>query len=249
MRTSRRLSVLVAGLLGCAACSAGVDESGSLPPNSATPAVVVPSEPAVTVPADVEAAEDLVIHASDAQDFSFEGVDSWVSWADQVAVVTVTSERDGESANPVERDDLESFEQLLTMRIDETLWSADERRTATGVIDVQGAGFVEIDGERYRVDNGGALLRPGGTYLVALIDAARTGDSWQLFSPDSNFAMEAGVVVESGEAAAARSGLVGLSITEVASRVAAAEPLPGVDPSIESLAERLQAFLATRDTD
>ncbi len=194
---------------------------------SATATATPPSDPMIEV------------GSGGVQDFGFSSPSDWISWADQVAVIRVIAEREGEGASPAEVPELRSVAQWVTIEIIDTLWLADNGRSAAGQVEVQGPGFVYIDDVRNRVHDDGALLEVGRTYVVGLLDPARNG-SWRLFSPDSNFALEDGVIVS--HVPELHQEVHGLKPAELSTVLADTEPVPGVDPTIENLAERFAAF-------
>jgi len=102
--------------------------------------------------------------------FPGQTVRDWKSYADHVAVYTVTSERE----IPAAPEEVARGEGLVgrevTLRIDRTLWSAPEAPALPSEITMTAPGWVLVEGERREVAlHDGPRVTVGGRYLAPLV--------------------------------------------------------------------------------
>ena len=162
----------------------------------------------------------VVGHASDR--FPSATLRDWVSYADQVSVVTVT----GESALPRPPAEIRRGEgyvgRVVTLRVGRTIWRRDGAPRATGAIDVVTEGWVVAERERYPfATSGGPRLEVGRSYLAPLLRV--DGDAWTPLSTGATLPLDGAEVTMEGvvdHPAELAASLRGDSVTDVARALA-----------------------------
>lgn len=169
----------------------------------------------------------------------------WVSYGDQVSVVTVVAEDEVGAASDG------YLARAVTLRVDETVWKRDGAPSADGTVRVITYGWSIREGERRPVTAwGSARLEVGGRYLAPLVRAPREGVEWTPLADEATLPLDGDVITTDGIVGGPSlhaKDLAGKSVDEVAAMLARTPP----DPVAEKYAhldpdERLQAVLRER---
>ncbi|HKH17072.1 MAG TPA: hypothetical protein VKA57_06065 [Solirubrobacteraceae bacterium] len=193
-------------------------------------------------------AERSVVVGEGSDRFLDETFADWVSFADQLSIVSVVAEE----AEPPSADVLEHGEgyisRTVTLQVEKTLWRRDGAPSAQGGIRVVTDGWVLEGGELHRFAIwGGPRLEVGGRYLAPLVRAPRDGAEWTPLSAASTLPLEgdtittAGIVGHPSAIADAMRGKASERLAEVLARTppdAIAAKHFGLDPDA-----RVQAVL------
>ena len=131
--------------------------------------------------------------------FPSEALTDWVSYADQLSVVTVLAEEQ----LPADNGTLERGEGYLgravTLRVGRTLWRRPGAPEAPGTIRVITYGWVLEDGVRHEFAGwGGPRLEVGARYLAPLVRAPRDGAEWTPLSVESTLPLDGGTITTAG---------------------------------------------------
>jgi hypothetical protein len=110
----------------------------------------------------------------------------WVSWVEQLSVVTVVREE----ALPPDPEEAKRREGYLGRRVilevDRTVWSNDGVAPASGRLEMTVNGWVLKGDVMHPFEPGGARFLPGGRYVVPLL---RLAGHWAPLSGQSSFAL------------------------------------------------------------
>jgi hypothetical protein len=131
--------------------------------------------------------------------FLSERFSDWVSYADQLSIVSVA----GEDQLPADNGTLERGEGYLgravTLRIDRTLWRRAGAPSAPDTIRVITYGWVLKDWKAHPFAGwGGPRLEVGGRYLTPLVRAPRDGADWTPLSVESTLPLAGNSITTAG---------------------------------------------------
>lgn len=161
----------------------------------------------------------------------------WVSYADQVSVVTVVAERQ----LPLGPEEVAHQEGLVgrtvTLEIERTIWRRPGAPRAMDRITVDTWGWTLHEGRLNPMRLGGARLEVDHRYVLPLVLFASEGSkSWTGFADgDGNFPLDGSVIVDGqiGRVGDPNSNdypgteiLTGVTVDELAARLGRAEPDP-----------------------
>lgn len=203
---------------------------------------------------DEESAPVAIVGAGGSEAWPSDTLRDWVSYADQLSVVSVAGERavpPPRGADPATDADYVARE--VTLQVERTPWTRAQAPATTeeGTVSVVALGWVDQgDGERipFRI-RGGNRLEVGERYLLPLV---KTADGWSLFSSRAVLDLDGDQAtgkVDVGEPSAAVAQLAGASIDRAGEIVEATEPDPLAAKHAELLpAERWQAADAERES-
>ena len=153
----------------------------------------------------------------------------WVSYTDQLSVVTVVSEK---ALSPFEETDENGgmVGRSVTLAIERTLWRRDEAPSVNGTVSVITWGWIVDGDDRHRLRvGGGAWLEVGDRYVVPLT-RSKSDDGFEWGSgPDmATFPLD-GATIVCGTVRETEFGgedISGISVEELAARFAATKPDP-----------------------
>lgn len=202
---------------------------------------------------DEESPPVAIVGAAGSEAWPADTLQNWVSYADQLSVVSVTEERalpPPPGADPATDADYVARE--VTLKVERTPWRREQAPTTDGgTVSVVALGWVEREGDArapFRI-RGGNRLEVGERYLLPLVKAE---DGWSLFSSRAVLALDGDQVsgkVDVGEPSAALARLAGTSIDRAGEIVRATEPDP-LAAKYDELppAKRWQAADAARES-
>jgi hypothetical protein len=161
----------------------------------------------------------------------------WVSYADQVSVVTVVAERQLPLGPEEIANDEGYVGRTVTLELERTIWrrpGAPEARTRLTVLTW---GWILNEGRMGAMVPGGARLEVGHRYVLPLARFTAEGKSrWSVFADgDGNFPLDGAVIVDGQIGRESPPGddsypgterLGGMTVDELAARLAAAKPDP-----------------------
>jgi hypothetical protein len=160
--------------------------------------------------------------------FPAETFTDWVSYSDQVSLVSIV----GEHALPAEMiEPGDSYvPRIVDVRIDDTIWRRREAPAAEGVVRVLTYGWALRDGEGRPVGaSGGPRLTIGQRYLMPLVRAPRDGVEWTPLAVESTLPLDGNTVTLSGilgtPSLLARD-MAGRQVSEVESILSRTKPDP-----------------------
>jgi hypothetical protein len=129
--------------------------------------------------------------------FPSESLTDWVSYGDQVSIVSVVGER----ALPAEAIEAgESYiPRAVTLRVEDTIWRREDAPRTGDAVQVITFGWSLQDGERRPVTAwGGPRLELGSRYVAPLVRAPRDGAEWTPLSLGATLPLEGDVITTSG---------------------------------------------------
>lgn len=198
-------------------------------------AALVACGPGYTGPdAEPDASTQIITGSADHK-LPAESLTDWVSYMDQISVVTVISERQIEP----DPGDASRGEGLVgrevTLRVERTIWNRDNAPVAEGEITVRAWGWILHDHELIPTKaTGSTRIEVGGRYVAPLVqmDSVITdGKVWALLSNGGSTMPLLGdrIVADNHQperSAAYVRELVGSSVDELAALVHETEPYP-----------------------
>jgi hypothetical protein len=123
--------------------------------------------------------------------FLDESFTDWVSFADQLSVVTVVAEQEQPREPGVIAHGEGYISRIVTLRVERTLWNRRGAPSVAGTFDVITDGWVVAEGVSYAFAlEGGPRLEVGGRYVTPLVRAPRDGVEWTPLSAGSTLALE-----------------------------------------------------------
>jgi hypothetical protein len=157
-------------------------------------------------------------------------VEDWVSYADHVAVYTVIDE---EQVPPDPGEDYVG--RLVTLRIDEVLWSAPNAPTLPAQIEREALGWTNDNGTLVPLESDEApRVELGEQYLAPLAQVEFTdGPRWWALTPGSHVPLAGGEVDVASWSTETNEALQGMTVNEVEDVVEAETP----DPTAADYAE------------
>ena len=148
----------------------------------------------------------------------------WVSYSDQVSVVSVVDEE------PLARARDGYLGRLVTLRIEQTIWRREGAPEAADDIRVLTWGWSVEQGERRPIAPwGGARLEVGSRYVSPLVRAPASGVEWTPLADDSVLPLDGNVVTTRGilgRSTLLVRRLAGKSVDELATMLARARADP-----------------------
>ena len=180
--------------------------------------------------------------------FLDETFSDWVSFADQLSIVSVVAEE--EEPPPAEVLALGEgyISRTVTLQVEKTLWRRGGAPSAPAGIRVITDGWVLERGERHPFAIwGGPRLEVGGRYLAPLVRAPRDGAEWTPLSAASTLPLDGDTITTSaivGPPSAIAHAMRGKAADKLAEALARTPPRPvaakhfGLDPDA-----RVQAVL------
>jgi hypothetical protein len=170
----------------------------------------------------------LLVVSGGAGRFPAESFTDWVSYADQVSVVSVAAE-EARPAEVIEPGD-ESIMRVVTLRIERTVWRRREAPTAGRTVRVLTYGWAVRDGERRPVAGwGGPRLEVGRRYVTPLVRAPRDGVDWTPLAVESVLPLDGDEIVTTGIAGAPSTiarRMAGRSVDDLSAVLAGTRPDP-----------------------
>ena len=162
--------------------------------------------------------------------FPYETLEDWKSYADHVAVFTVMDEEEvpfkpADDASKTEG----SIQRKLTLRIDETVWSAADAPALPAQIKMNAPGWVLHDGKRSVLRISGVpRVRPGERYLAPLVRVETiTPPRWWPLYAGAQLLVEHGRIAPNAQAdPSLRTELAGQTVEQVAAAVERQAPDP-----------------------
>lgn len=157
----------------------------------------------------------------------FDSFSDWVSFADQVSVIRVDSERAGEDKHPTE--DGRGLPRYVKVSVEQTLWSYGAPDTS---LELEADGWqVFTDGSRRPINpERGSRLEVGRRYLTAIVrpypNPAGGTHPASVLTASSALPLVDDRVRTTDDATPFVATLDGLNVAEIKGRLAAAEPDP-----------------------
>ncbi len=200
---------------------------------------------------DGNADDNSTVVGAAADRFPSEDLSDWVTYADQVAVVSILEETLIDPPADVAERQEGYVERVVEMRVDSTLWtSSDAKARAEGTIDFEAFGWI-LKGEDIVpiAPGGGTRLEVGKRYVIPLVKIEK---GWSSLSPSSIIGVnvDGELVLEERITNPATLALVESSANadELAAQILATSP----DPDAEEFShlppeERYNAVAALKD--
>jgi len=170
----------------------------------------------------------LVVVSGGSGRFPAETLTDWVSYGDQVSVVSVVREE----ALPAEVIEPGSsyVPRAVVLHVERTIWSRRGGPSAEGTIRVLTYGWSVRDGERHPVAGwGGPRLEVGKRYVAPLVRAPRDGADWTPLAVESTLPLDGDVITTTGVVGAPSSiakEMTGRSVDDLAATLARTRPDP-----------------------
>jgi hypothetical protein len=170
----------------------------------------------------------LVVVSGGSGRFPSETLTDWVSYGDQVSVVSVV----GEEALPAEVIEPGSsyVPRSVVLRVERTIWRRRGAPSAEGMIRVITYGWSVRDGKRHPVAGwGGPRLEVGKRYVTPLVRAPRDGVDWTPLAVESTLPLDGDVITTAGVVGAPSSiakEMTGRPVDDLATSLARTRPDP-----------------------
>jgi hypothetical protein len=131
--------------------------------------------------------------------FLSERFSDWVSYADQLSIVSVIREEELAADNGTFERGEGYIGRAATLRVERTLWRRAGAPSAADTIRVITYGWVLQDWKRHSFAGwGGPRLEVGGRYLTPLVRAPRDGADWTPLSVESTLPLAGSSITTTG---------------------------------------------------
>lgn len=162
--------------------------------------------------------------------FPSETLTEWVSFADQISVVSVLSERDISPPADVLQRGEGYIGRIIAVDVEKTLWRRSEAPAVDATFSTITEGWVLEGGTRHPFAlAGGPRLEVGGRYLMPLVRAPRDGVEWSALSAGATIPLDGGTLATTkvfGKPSTIAEALKGQSLDDLALRLASTSPDP-----------------------